>query len=82
METTTGRTLYDSGMVEKIFLGYTEEFFNYNVITETYLFQLKSKEQEHMKTLAEEWKKRDKEREVLTKKKVYTLHFCRLAQCH
>lgn len=35
-----------------------------------YLFQLKQKEMMYMKALAEEWKKRDREREVLMKKKV------------
>ncbi|NXP55906.1 CE120 protein, partial [Heliornis fulica] len=37
--------------------------------------QLKEKEKAHMKALAEEWKKRDREREALVKKKVaeYTL---------
>ena len=32
--------------------------------------QLKQKELQHMKVLAEEWKKRDTEREVVTKKKL------------
>jgi hypothetical protein len=31
---------------------------------------LKAKELEKIKTLTEEWRKRDKEREILTKKKV------------
>jgi hypothetical protein len=31
---------------------------------------LKAKEVEKIKTLTEEWRKRDKEREILTKKKV------------
>ena len=39
------------------------------------IFQLKQKEMMYMKALAEEWKKRDREREVLMKKKVMiTLH--------
>ena len=32
--------------------------------------QLKQKEASYMKALAEEWKKRDREREILMKKKV------------
>ncbi len=32
--------------------------------------QLKEKELQYMQSLAEEWKKRDKEREILVKKKV------------
>ena len=40
--------------------------------------QLKAKETTYMKALAEEWKKRDTEREVLTQKKVrsYSLISC------
>jgi hypothetical protein len=34
------------------------------------LRQLSEKEMLHMKALAEEWKRRDKEREILVKKKV------------
>ena len=34
------------------------------------LLQLKQKEAQYMRALAEEWKKRDKEREVLMQKKV------------
>ena len=37
------------------------------------LLQLKQKEIQHMKVLAEEWKKRDKERELVTKKKVSSI---------
>jgi len=32
--------------------------------------QLQQRETSHMKTLAEEWKRRDKERELMVKKKV------------
>lgn len=37
-----------------------------------FLWQLKQKELAHMQALAEEWKKRDRERESLVKKKVMT----------
>ena len=39
------------------------------------IFQLKAKEVEKIKTLTEEWRKRDKEREILTKKKVDTEYY-------
>lgn len=38
----------------------------------SWLLQLKQKELAHMQALAEEWKKRDRERESLVKKKVIT----------
>ncbi|XP_046857009.1 centrosomal protein of 120 kDa-like isoform X1 [Xenia sp. Carnegie-2017] len=37
---------------------------------ELFTAQLKAKEMEKIKTLTEEWRKRDKEREILTKKKI------------
>ena len=39
------------------------------------LLQLKQKEAQYMRALAEEWKKRDKEREVLMQKKVPIFFF-------
>ena len=39
------------------------------------ILQLKAKEVEKIKTLTEEWRKRDKEREILTKKKVDTEYY-------
>ena len=51
-------------------------FFSFGRVVVTLRFvivvvlQLKQKEIQHMKVLAEEWKKRDKERELVTKKKV------------
>ena len=37
--------------------------------------KLKTKEASYMKALAEEWKKRDTEREVLMQKKVCSTHY-------
>lgn len=37
-------------------------------------FQLRKKELSHMRALAEEWRRRDREREALVKKKVKSLH--------
>ena len=38
------------------------------------VLQLKAKELQHMKTLADEWRRRDKERELLVKKKVSAIY--------
>ena len=40
------------------------------------LLQLRKKELSHMQALAEEWKKRDREREALVKKKVESTAYC------
>lgn len=39
-----------------------------------HLFQLRKKELSHMQALAEEWRRRDREREALVKKKVESSH--------
>ena len=41
-----------------------------------FLAQLKEKEKKHMTTLADEWKQRDKEREVIFQKKVCMYVLC------
>lgn len=38
------------------------------------MFQLRKKELSHMRALAEEWRRRDREREALVKKKVESPH--------
>lgn len=45
-------------------------------LTLWFVLQLADKEARYMKTLSEEWKKRDKEREVLVKKKVEYYLLC------
>lgn len=63
--------LYRSGKSNtNIYYGRGESLFYIEIDMSLYIFQLKQKEASYMKALAEEWKKRDRERELLMKKKV------------